>query len=179
MQDSLPAYDIFLSYQWQDYPVVEPIARTLRDKGLSVFLDRWYLAPGQSWLDKLERTIVNCRSAAIFLGSHGFGRWQQRERNLALNRQARDSRFAVIPVLLPGAQPALDFLSLNTWIDLRDKVADQVQLEMLAKAARGEPAGPDLVDAVRRTRAGICPYRGLDPFPRGGFLFFPRPRNIH
>src|SRR5262245_39164902 len=50
-----------------------------------------------------------------------MGPWQQREVNMALERQAREREFPVIPVLLPGADPILGFVSQNTWIDLRAK----------------------------------------------------------
>ena len=38
-------------------------------------------------MDKLAAVLGNCRSVAVFLGLHGMGQWQQRERDLALNRQ--------------------------------------------------------------------------------------------
>jgi hypothetical protein len=51
-----------------------------------------------------------------------MGPWQQREVNMALERQAREREFPVTPVLLlPGADPILGFLSQNTSIDLRAK----------------------------------------------------------
>src|SRR4030095_3925708 len=87
--------------------------------GLTVFLDCWYLLPGRPWPRALEELLDACHPIGIFLGPHGMGRWQQREKDLALDRQTRDPAFPVIPVLLPGADPALGFLSLNTWGDLR------------------------------------------------------------
>ena len=50
-----------------------------------------------------------------------MGPWQQREVNMALERQAREREFPVIPVLLPGADPIFGILSQNTSIDLRAK----------------------------------------------------------
>ena len=85
-----------------------------------VFLDRWYLAPGRPWPQALEEALHTCRAVAVFLGPAGMGPWQQREHYLALDRQAASATFPVIPVLLPGADPALGFLGLNTWVDLRD-----------------------------------------------------------
>jgi len=57
----------------------------------------------------------------VCVGSGEMGPWQQREVNMALERQAREREFPVIPVLLPGADPILGFVSQNTWIDLRAK----------------------------------------------------------
>jgi hypothetical protein len=48
-----PSYDVFISYHWQDHDILEPIAQALLQRDLNVFLDRWYLTPGLSWVDKL------------------------------------------------------------------------------------------------------------------------------
>lgn len=67
------AYDLFLSYHWRDREVVEPVARALHQKGLKVFLDRWYLVPGLRWQTALERVLLSCRAAAVLIGPHGLG----------------------------------------------------------------------------------------------------------
>lgn len=112
-------YDVFLSYHWRDHAHVEALARRLREEQLTVFLDRWYLIPGQSWPKELETTLARCRAVAVCIGQGEMGPWQQREQYLALDRQAAAERsgrtFPVIPVLLPGAEPPLGFLSQNTW----------------------------------------------------------------
>ena len=119
MVEGSTRHDVFLSYNWRDHGPVEELAHALRERGLTVFLDRWYLAAGRPWPQVLEEAIHACRSVAVFLGPNGMGHWQQREQGLALERQALDPNFPVIPVLLPGADPALGLLSLNTWVDLR------------------------------------------------------------
>jgi hypothetical protein len=172
MGTSPATFDVFFSYHWQDRLEVDQIARALRERGLRVFLDRWYLTPGVSWVDRLASALRSCDAVAVMIGPHGLGRWQQRERDLALDRQVRETSFRVIPVLLPNAEPALDFLSLNTWIDFRAGVADSIQLEVLARAIKGETPGPDILESVRRTRAEICPYRGLRPFREEDARFF-------
>src|SRR3712207_2643892 len=90
--------DVFLSYSTADHVAVETVARALNASGLRVFLDRWYLVPGQPWPQELERLVGGCRAVAVFLGHGGLGPWQQRERDLALDRQGRDPTFGVIPV---------------------------------------------------------------------------------
>ena len=56
--DEQKAYDLFLSYHWLDHDMVEPMAHALRQEGLDVFLDRWYLVPGLRWQTALERAIL-------------------------------------------------------------------------------------------------------------------------
>ena len=163
----MPAHDVFLSYNWRDHAAAEVLARALRDQGLRVFLDRWYLIPGRPWPQALETAVGDCAAVAVLLGPNGTGNWQQREKDLALDRQARDAAFPVIPVLLPGAEPALGFLGLNTWIDLRNGLDDATALSILTAAVRGQPPGPELRDRLQATLAAICPYRGLRPSPPG------------
>ena len=112
--------------------------RRLREQNLTVFLDRWYLTPGQSWPKALEATLAQCRAVAVCIGQGEMGPWQQREQYLALERQVaaerRGESFPVIPVLLPGAEPPLGFLSQNTWVDFRTRVDDPVLLTTLVRA---------------------------------------------
>jgi energy-coupling factor transporter ATP-binding protein EcfA2 len=164
--------DVFLSYNSQDHVAVEAGARRLSAYGLTVFLDRWYLLPGRPWPRALEEILDACHSICIFLGPHGMGRWQQREKALALDRQTRDPAFPVIPVLLPGADPALGFLSLNTWVDLRGGLDNPLALEILSGAVQGRPPGPDLRQRVSATLASVCPYRGLRFFREEDTPFF-------
>src|SRR5215831_15307920 len=110
------AQQVFLSYHWQDRATVEAVARGLQQRGTRLFLDRWYLVGGQPWQSTLQGILGSCQAVAVFIGPQGLGSWQQRESELALDRQAHERGFPVIPVLLPGAEPPLGFLKLNTWV---------------------------------------------------------------
>lgn len=169
-------FDVFLSYHWRDHAQVEGFARRLHEQGLQVFFDRWYLTPGQSWPNALEATLAQCRVVVVCIGQGEMGPWQQREKNLALERQVSAERqgqhFPVIPVLLPGAEPPLGFLSQLTWVDLRARFDDPVLLTTLVRAVHGEPPGPDAQATVRERLATICPYRGLLYFREEDATFF-------
>src|SRR5512135_1300205 len=171
MQDT---FDVFFSYHWRDHAAVECIARTLVDRGLSVFLDRWYLAPGQPWPQALEAALGRCRAVTVFLGPEdGLGPWQQREKDLALERQGRERGFPVIPVLLARSDPGLGFLKLNTWVDFTaERQTDPRPIEALIAAIRGEPPGPEVGQRLESARATLCPYRGLRPFREEDAPFF-------
>jgi hypothetical protein len=163
------AFEVFLSYHWQDRTTVEVIARSLQQRGMRPFLDRWYLSPGQ--VTALQNILGGCGAVLVFVGSQGVGRWQQREVQLALDRQTREPSLPVIPVLLTGADPALGFLSLNTWVDLRGGTTEEA-LAVLTAAICSEPPGPDVAERIRATRAAICPYRGLRLFREEDAAFF-------
>lgn len=134
-------FDVFLSYHWRDHAQVEALAHRLHEQHLTVFLDRWYLTPGQSWPKALEANLAHCRAVAVCIGQGEMGPWQQREQYLALERQVaaerRGQSFPVMPVLLPGAEPPLGFLSQHTWVDFRARVDDPVLLKTLIGAIQG------------------------------------------
>lgn len=172
MADTNHEFDVFLSYHRHDYALVQRVADALIRDGLSVFFDRWYLTPGIPWPDVLERSLDRCGAAIIFVGPEGLGPWQLREQYLALDRQTRDKAFPVVPVLLPGADPPLGFLRLNSWVDLRHGVDDQAGLALLRSITIAHPPG-----ALARTRSDqvqdeLCPYRGLQVFREEDAPFF-------
>jgi len=154
--------DVFLSYHWRDRERIEVIAEVLSaEYKLSVFLDRWYLVPGQPWPQALENAMKSCRAAVVCVGAGEMGPWQIREMNLALERQAREPGFPVIPVLLPGADPSLGFLTQNTWIDLRAAPVDRNALSSLSAAIRRESPGSSCAVPWKTSGRDVCPYRGL------------------
>src|SRR3990170_529194 len=97
-------YDVFLSHNSSDKDAVETIAHNLLDKeGLSPFLDRWHLVPGEPWEEGLEQALDASRTCAVFLGPAGLGAWENEEMRAALDKRVRNLSFRVIPVLLPGS----------------------------------------------------------------------------
>lgn len=114
-------FDVFLSYNSKDQVAVLELGKALRKRGLKVWLDEWELAPGQLWLDALERAIETIGSAAVLVAEGGLGPWEATEMRALLFEFVRRS-LPVIPVLLPGApeKPTLPvFLRQFTWVDLR------------------------------------------------------------
>ena len=155
--------EIFLSYNHRDHADVERIASRLRESGISVILDRWYLRPGDYWPHRLEQVLNSCSGVCIFQGPAGMGNWQQREYFFALDRQTKDPNFKVYPVILPGGNPALSFLSLFNWTDLRE---DNQPLEALIQYLKGEEG------VVSDQPPEICPFQGLRAFREEDAAFF-------
>ena len=97
------SYDAFLSHAGVDKPAVERIALVLKQQGLTCFLDKWDIAPGDEWLRNLEQGLRNSRFILIFFGPNGIGPYQQAEADAALRRQVQQRQHCVLPVLLPDA----------------------------------------------------------------------------
>jgi len=164
-------YQLYLSYHSTDRKEIQVVQQLLEARGITTFMDKNDLPPGLPWPQSLEYALRSVKAVAVFIGPHGLGSWQKREIWFALDRQVQEEKagraFPVIPVLLPGADPTPGFLFLNTWIDLRDDLADPEALDALARAARGE--------AERRPEkmpVTLCPYRGLRAFREEDAAFF-------
>jgi len=115
------SFDVFLSHNSQDKPMVRQLAIALQERGLKVWLDEWELIPGRRWQEALEEIIQTTRTAAVLVGKDGLGPWEIPEMYACLSEFV-NRRLPVIPVLLPGAptKPKLPmFLHGFTWVDLR------------------------------------------------------------
>lgn len=120
MANSKYLYDVFLSHNSADKPVVESIATRLQGAGVTPFLDRWCLVPGKPWQEELEAILENSAACAVFLGSNGLGPWQNVEMRVALDRRVHEQDFHVVPALLPGKKPALPlFLRQLTYVEFQ------------------------------------------------------------
>ena len=122
----MPAFDVFLSHNSKEKEEVLRLARELKSRGISVWLDVWQLRPGTDWQAHLEEIVATCKSAIVCLGSSGVGPWEDPEMKALLRRFVNDKKsgelLPIIPVLLPGAAgnarlPA--FLETFHAVDLR------------------------------------------------------------
>lgn len=142
-----PLYDVFLSHSNADKVEVEALAQKLRAEKINPFLDKWNLVPGEPWQEGLEEALDRSRTCAVFVGPKGLGPWQNEEMRAALDERARNKKFRVILVLLPGApKPKAKklprFLRLLTWVDFKGGLNDEDAFQRLVHGIRGTPPGP-------------------------------------
>ena len=137
-------YDIFLSHSHSDAKWVENLARKLEDQeGLRVWLDKWVLIPGEPWTQNLEKGLSQAKACAVLLGEDIPDGWFRKEIGRANNRQAGETTFRVIPVLLPGTteEHTVDFLDLYTWVDFREDENYDEAFRRLVAGIRGISPG--------------------------------------
>src|SRR4051812_22528589 len=98
MTDAAPSFDVFLSFNSADAPLVRVLAdRLRREAGLRVFTDETSVLPGDRWFGKLEDAIQNSAAMAVLIGGSGEGPWQREEVEAAINRATRSqNEFRVI-----------------------------------------------------------------------------------
>ncbi|HEX4951992.1 MAG TPA: SUMF1/EgtB/PvdO family nonheme iron enzyme [Thermoanaerobaculia bacterium] len=161
----MPAeFDVFLSYNSRDWPVVEQIGAQLKARGLRVWLDKWELLPGDLVQEALETAIIASRSVAVFVGPSGIGPWERVEMRAAL-MLAVEKRLRVVPVLLPGVSAAPElplFLREFHWLDLRGGI-EGGGLSRLVQGIKGErPSEPEPVFRDQTTRDLFLRRRELE-----------------
>ena len=160
------ANHLFLSYSSRDRDKVRAVHRYLSERGITTFFDQQNLRAGQNWPQALEQALRDSSAVAVFVGAQ-IGNWQWPEIGFALDRQANDKQFPVIPVLLDGADTSRSFLFLNTWVDLRgERLGDTGAFNRLLDAVSrpGISLDVQLID--------LNPYRGLEIFDEAHSPFF-------
>jgi formylglycine-generating enzyme required for sulfatase activity len=164
------SFDVFLSHNSRDMPVVQDLAAALRARGLRVWVDVENLLPGQRWQEELEGIIRTARAGAVLVGSDGLGPWEEPEMR-ALLSQAVTRHLTVIAVLLPGAplKPELPpFLAEYVWSDLRGGLTPS-GIDRLAEGIRRRPAPKGRPDPLERYRTWAGErYSGLSLIGLGG-----------
>jgi small GTP-binding protein len=100
-KESVREYDVFLAHNSADKPQVEAIGEALKRRGLNPWLDEEQIPPGRWFQDVIQQAIRTVKSAAVFVGPQGLGRWQALELRSFI-AECVERHVPVIPVLLPG-----------------------------------------------------------------------------
>ncbi len=133
-------FDVFLAHNSQDKPQVETIAGELKRRGLRPWLDKEQIPPGRWFQDIIQQAITQVKSAAIFIGPSGLGKWQALELRSFIS-QCVEADLPVIPVLLPGVNnipEKLLFLKELNWVRFTHKVDDAEALDNLEWGITGK-----------------------------------------
>ncbi len=126
-------FDVFLAHNSQDKPSVEVIAAELKRRGVNVWIDKEQVPPGRWFQVAIQEAIRKVKSAAIFIGPHGLGKWQALELRTFIS-QCVDGGLPVIPVLLPGVAnlpPEFVFLQELNWVRFTEGLDEAEALDSL------------------------------------------------
>ena len=138
--DQQPRFEVFLSHAHVDADLVEKLAARLEDEAdLRVWLDKWILIPGAHWQQEMARGLEEAKTCAVCIGRITPAGWFREEIERALNRQAKDSNFRVIPVILPDGDCSIvdNFLELRTWVVFRYGIDEGYAFHLLTCGVRG------------------------------------------
>lgn len=132
-------FDVFLSHNSKDKPVVRTLRDALQQHRISVWFDETKLPGGAEWQKEIEEGIRTSGCGIVAIGKSGISRWQRKEMDVLVALAVEEDK-RVIPVLLPGAE-GLDglprFLSSYTCVDLR-KGLSGTELEKLIHGIKGQ-----------------------------------------
>lgn len=79
------------------------VAEALKRRGICPRIDMELIPPGRWFQDIIQAAIPTVKSAAVFLGPHGIGKWEVVELRTFIS-QCVERGMPVIPVLLPGVE---------------------------------------------------------------------------
>jgi len=156
-------YDVFVSHNPLDKPIVERLCWALLEAGVRPWLDKWDLAPGDVWMRVVEHVISEVPAVIVCIGANGLSAWHDAEQRAAFDRSTQGGSHTVVPVLLPGAPETVElplFLRERTPVDLRAEPAWDDGIARLAASLIGRALPRDAGVDERDER----PYRGLRPF---------------
>lgn len=137
-------FDVFLAHNTADKPEVRAIANQLKERGIKVWLDEDQIPPGRSFQDEIQKAIPLVKSAAIFIGLQGLGKWQKMEVRV-LTTSCVEKDIPLIPILLPGVTQlpkTLVFLKEYTWVDFSKSIDDVQALKNLVWGITGTQSSP-------------------------------------
>jgi TPR repeat protein len=157
---------IFLSFNSKDVAFAEAIRAGLSriESGAQIFFSPISLGAG-FWLPKLAEGIVQADAFLLLIGPKGIGPWQEVEYFTAFDRHVNDKRFALVPVMVAGAEaPGLSFLRTLNWAPV---ITEDKALHRLLAALNGET-----VASATPLWKLVNPYRGLEAMTEANADYF-------
>lgn len=148
IEDKMLSPKVFLSHASEDKErFVLPFAKSLIDKGIDVWLDKWEILPGDSLVDKLfEEGLKKAQAVLIVISAVSVTKpWVREELNTAVvNRIKKQTK--VIPVVLDKADVPEALCSL-VWEPIPDLNDYGAQLDRIVAAIYGRRDKPALGNA--------------------------------
>lgn len=155
-------FDVFLAHNSEDKAQVRAIAEELKLRGLKPWLDDEQIRPGSSFQQEIQQAIPLVKTAAIFIGIKGLGRWQVLELE-SLVQECVENNIYIIPVLLPGVNiipENLRFLRRYRFVSFLQQVNDVEAFNLLEWGITGNrPA-----TVVKVTPPSETPRQQIDDF---------------
>jgi len=138
--DAPREFDVFVAYNSEDKAQVMEVVNQLKRRKLNPWIDEEQVPPGKPFQDAIQGVMTRARSAAIFLGPSGPGKWQAVEAR-ALMSQCTQRGMSLIPVLLPGASSPPEqwlFLRELNWVRFMKTLDETNALDRLEWGITGE-----------------------------------------
>src|ERR1700747_2338588 len=105
MSSDVSTFDVFLSHSSADKPWVLTLKNALEKRGLTVWVDRDEIRPGDLFPDAIQDGLSKSRAMALVISPSALGSaWVREEYNRALAAMlSGSSALRLVPVLIKGA----------------------------------------------------------------------------
>lgn len=117
-------FDVFLSHSSVDKPWVIKLKDDLQRYGVSVWLDKDEIRPGDLFAEALEQALDNCRAVVLVVSPAAIASgWVKEEYYRALSlTKSKKPPVQLIPIILHAADLP-GFIKSRNYIDFRDEAA--------------------------------------------------------
>jgi hypothetical protein len=163
----------FLSHAGEDRAQALALAEGLAQIGMEVWCDALpgAIPPGTRWVRALEAGLEASTGYLLLVGGSTVDGWVKVELDYAINRQARQPDFLVVPLLLPGVGmqnlPSLAGLFQALPLEKLPTALGAAGFSRLRQELEGQAgARPPLLGSEK------CPFPGLNAFDEDLARFF-------
>lgn len=139
MQEKLDfKFDVFLSYNAKDKPIVGELAQRLKGDGLRVWFDEWEIMPGDMITRTIDRGLEQSRVMLLCMSKNSLGAgWTDMEAGTFRFRDPANIRRRFIPLRFDNSEiPAP--LAQFAYVDWRTKSTDEYK--KLVRTIKDSPA---------------------------------------
>jgi TIR domain len=142
MQAKPKSPKVFLSHASEDKEFVLDFASRLRQRGIDVWLDRWEILPGDSFVDKIfDEGIAHAKAVIVIISRHSATKpWVREELNVAVVRKI-NAASKLIPVVIDDCQVP-SCLQATLWEKIDDLKNYEPNLDRIVLSIFGESDKP-------------------------------------
>src|SRR5574342_734262 len=124
-------YDVFLSHNSKDKPVVLELANRLKQDGLRVWLDEWEIQPGDKIGLKIQQGLERSHTLLMVMSQAYFAsEWSTLEHHTLLFRDPTNAQRRFIPLLIEDCKLP-DVIAQFAYVDWRQK-SEEAYARLLA-----------------------------------------------
>jgi len=133
-------YDIFLSHNSKDKPLVRKLAERLKQSGLRLWFDEWIIKPGDDIFLQIEQGLQGSRTLILCMTPSAFeSDWVGLERNTVLFRDPSNKNRRFIPLFMKDCTIP-DTIRRYSYVDYRKQGNEA--FEKLVSACKPEIETP-------------------------------------
>ena len=136
-------YDAFISYSSKDKRFAKHLAKSLMEKGVNVWFDRWEMKPGESLIEKISEAIHKSSYLFALLSPESVSsNWVKQELRQAMTEEIYSEKVKVVPIIIEGCEIPL-FLKDKHYVDFTDDNPYDYNIQKLVDLVFESPRAPD------------------------------------